>query len=61
MSFVKIAKKLDPRRHTAWVLAAQQYVELRRPEAAINCFLRATGTMLVVLYEKNVGFRGKSS
>lgn len=49
MSFIKIAKKLDPRRHTAWLLAAQQYVELRRPEAAINCFLRATGTVFVDL------------
>lgn len=29
--------------YAAWILAAQQYLELRSPEAAIDCFLRATG------------------
>lgn len=38
------AAQADAYHYAAWILAAQQYLELRSPEAAIDCFLRATGT-----------------
>lgn len=37
------AARADTYHYVAWILAAQQYLELRSPEAAIDCFLRATG------------------
>ncbi|PJF16977.1 Anaphase-promoting complex subunit Apc8 [Paramicrosporidium saccamoebae] len=41
--YFRRATRLNPKRSSAWILAAQQYLELRQPEAAIDCYLRATG------------------
>lgn len=39
--FIKAAR-CDTRIASEWILAGQQFLELRRPEASISCFLNAT-------------------
>jgi tetratricopeptide (TPR) repeat protein len=49
--YFRKAVRLDPERGAAWILAAQQFLEMRRPEASIDCYLHATGKIgLMLLY-----------
>ncbi len=39
------AIRLNPALSSSWILIAQQYLELKQPEAAIDAYLYATGTL----------------
>lgn len=43
--FFRRAIRLNPALSSAWILIAQQYLELKQPEAAIDAYLHATGSL----------------